>query len=62
MQKYACIQKTLEEFRNLYTTSLKDNHINEEEYQRFVKMYKNYLTNQNTVQSDTQNKKPNSFL
>ena len=48
IKKYACIQKTLDEFRHLYTTSLKDNHINEEEYRRFVNMYENYLTNQNT--------------
>ena len=67
IKKYACIQKTLDDFRHLYATSLKDNNINEEEYRRFVKMYENYLTNQNTpvqqsclpVQSFG---KPNSFL
>ena len=67
IKKYACIQKTLDDFRHLYTSSLKDNHINEEEYRRFVNMYENYLTNQNTpvqqscppVQSSG---KPNSFL
>ena len=48
IKKYACIQKTLDDFRHLYTNSLKDNHINEEEYRRFVNMYENYLTNQNT--------------
>ena len=61
MKKYACIQKTLDEFRNLYTTSLKDNNINENEYQRFVKMYENYLTNIVTTTPVDENK-PNSFL
>ena len=74
IKKYACIQKTLDDFRHLYTSSLKDNHINEEEYRRFANMYENYLTNQKTpvqqsclpvqhsclpVQSFS---KPNSFL
>ena len=40
--KYALIQKTLDDFRHLITTSLKDNHIDEEEYDRFVNMYENY--------------------
>ena len=40
--KYAIIQKTLEDFRQLFTTSLKDNHIDEKEYHRFVNMYENY--------------------
>ena len=40
--KYAIIQKTLDDFRQLLTTSLKDNHIDEKEYHRFVNMYENY--------------------
>ena len=40
--KYAVIQKTLDDFRHLFTTSLKDNHIDEKEYHRFVNMYENY--------------------
>ena len=30
--KYAIIQNTLDDFRQLFTTSLKDNHIDEKEY------------------------------
>ena len=40
--KYTIIQKTLDDFRQLFTTSLKDNHIDEKEYDRFVNMYENY--------------------
>ena len=40
--KYAIIQKTLDDFRQFFTTSLKDNHIDEKEYHRFVNMYENY--------------------
>ena len=40
--KYAIIQKTLDDFRQLFTTSLKDNDIDEKEYHRFVNMYENY--------------------
>ena len=40
--KYTIIQKTLDDFRQLFTTSLKDNHIDEKEYHRFVNMYGNY--------------------
>ena len=36
------IQKTLDDFRQLHVTSLKDNHIDEKEYHRFVNMYENY--------------------
>ena len=36
--KYAIIQKTLDDSRQLFTTSLKDNHIDEKEYHRFVNM------------------------
>ena len=40
--KYTIIQKTLDDFRQLFNTSLKDNHIDEKEYHRFVNMYENY--------------------
>ena len=40
--KYAIIQKTLADFRQLFTTSLKDNHIDEKEYHRFVSQFENY--------------------
>ena len=40
--KYAIFQKTLDDFRQLFTTSLKDNHIDEKEYHRFVNMYEKY--------------------
>ena len=36
--KYAIIQKTLDDFRQLHVTGLKDYHINEKEYHRFVNM------------------------
>ena len=42
--KYAFIQKTLADFRQLHVTSLRDNHINEKEYHRFVNMYEIYRT------------------
>ena len=42
--KYTIIQKTLDDFRQLFNTSLKDNHIDEKEYLRVVKMYENYST------------------
>ena len=40
--KYAIIQKTLDDFRQLYITSLNDNHIDKKEYQRFVTQFENY--------------------
>ena len=40
--KYTIIQKTLDDFRQLYVTSLKDNHIDEKEYHRFVTQFENY--------------------
>ena len=40
--KYTIIQKTLDDFRQLITTSLKDNHIDEKEGDRFLNMYENY--------------------
>ena len=40
--EYTIIQKTLDDFRQLYVTSLKDNHIDEKEYHRFVTQFENY--------------------
>ena len=40
--KYTIIQKTLDDFRQLYVTSLKDNHIDEKEYHRYVTQFENY--------------------
>ena len=42
--KYTIIQKTLDDFRQLFITRLKDNHLDEKDYQRFVNMYENYST------------------
>ena len=66
--KYTIIQRTLDNFRQLFNTSLKDNHIDEKEYHRFVNMYENYRTasraasqsqnNNITKKRDT----PNTFL
>ena len=42
--KYTIIQKTLDDFRQLFYTSLKDIHIDGKEYHRVVKMYENYST------------------
>ena len=67
--KYANIQKTIDDYRQLHVTSLKDNHIGEKEYQRFVNMYENYRAasqSQNNIIQQTTNKrdspKPNSFF
>ena len=40
--KYNNIQKTLDDLRQLFTTSLKNIHIDEKENDRFVNMYENY--------------------
>ena len=40
--KNAIIQKSLDDFRQLFTTSLKDSHIDDKEYHRFVNMYQKY--------------------
>ena len=40
--KYTIIQKTLDDFRQLYVTSLKGNCIDEKEYHRFVTQFENY--------------------
>ena len=42
--KYTNIQKALDDFKQLFNTSLKDNHIDEKEHHRFVNMYENYRT------------------
>ena len=42
--KYTIIQKTLDDFRQVFTTSLKNIHIDEKGYHRFVNMYENYRT------------------
>ena len=42
VKKYAYIQKTIDDFRHLYTNSLKDNNINKDEYNRFINLYENY--------------------
>ena len=52
--KYAIIQKTLDDVRQLFTTSLKDNHIDEKENHRFVNMYENYRA-ASRVASESQN-------
>ena len=40
--KYTIIQKILDDFRQLFKTSLKDNHVDEKEYHQFVDMNENY--------------------
>ena len=40
--KYTIIQKTLDDFKQLYITSLKDNHIDGKEHHRFVTQFENY--------------------
>ena len=45
--KYTIIQKTLDDFRQLYVTSLKDNCIDEKEYHRFVTQFENYQATAN---------------
>ena len=45
--KYTIIQKTLDNFRQLYVTSLKDNCIDEKEYHRFVTQFENYQATAN---------------
>ena len=42
--KYTIIQEKLGDFRQLFNPSLKDNHLDEKEYHRFVNMYENYRT------------------
>ena len=70
IQKYAFIQKTLDDFRQVFTTSLKDNHIDEKEYHRFANLYENYQSQNNitnkcdttTPAATSTSHKPNSFL
>ena len=47
--KYTIIQKTLDDFRQLYVTSLKDNCIDEKEYHRFVTQFENYQATANAT-------------
>ena len=72
--KYVFIQKTLDDFRQLYTASLKDNYVDEKEYHRFVTQFENYRVASQTAsqsQSKSQNNianqcdtryEPNTFL
>ena len=60
--KYAIIQRTLDDFRQLYVTSLKDNHINEKEYHRFVTQFENYKSENNKFANKHGTSKPNSFF
>ena len=53
--KYTFIQKTLDDFRQLFTTSLKDNHIDENEYQRFVTQFENYQVASRAMANATAN-------
>ena len=66
--KYTIIQKILDDFRQLFNISLKDNHIDEKEYHRFVSMFENYRTSSRAA-SQSQNNNvtdkrdtPNTFL
>ena len=47
--KYTIIQKTLDDFRQLYVASLKDNCIDEKEYHRFVTQFENYQATANAT-------------
>ena len=47
--KYTIIQKTLDNFRQLYVASLKDNCIDEKEYHRFVTQFENYQATANAT-------------
>ena len=68
--KYAIIQKTLDDFRQHHVTSLKDNHIDEKEYHRFVNMYENYQVSSRAASHTTSqiqvtnkpNPNPNKFF
>ena len=53
--KYTIIQKTLDDFRQLYVTSLKDNCIDEKEYHRFVTQFENYQATTNATANATAN-------
>ena len=53
--KYTIIQKTLDDFRQLYVTSLKDNCIDEKEYHRFVTQFENYQATANAIANATAN-------
>ena len=71
--KYTISQKTHDYFRQLHITSLKDNHMDKKEHQRFVNMYENYRaasrgasqSQNNKIQQATNKRdttKPNTFF
>ena len=58
--KYAIMQKTLDDFIQLFNTSLNDNHIDEKVYHRFVNMYENYRIKSQIQVTNKPN--PNKFF
>ena len=54
--KYTIIQKTLDDFRQLYVASLKDNCIDEKEYHRFVTQFENYQATANAASQEIHTK------
>ena len=58
--KYTIIQKTLDDFRQLYVASLKDNCIDEKEYHRFVTQFENYQATANAKANATANATANT--
>ena len=54
--KYTIIQKTLDNFRQLYVASLKDNCIDEKEYHRFVTQFENYQATANAASQEIHTK------
>ena len=54
--KYTIIQNTLDDFRQLFNTSSKDNHIDEKKYHWFVNMYENYRTASRAISQSQNNK------
>ena len=58
--KYTIIQKTLDDFRQLYVASLKDNCIDEKEYHRFVTQFENYQATANAKANATANATANA--
>ena len=55
-RKYTIIQKTLDDFRQLYVASLKDNCIDEKEYHRFVTQFENYQATANAASQEIHTK------
>ena len=58
--KYTIIQKTIDDFRQLYVASLKDNCIDEKEYHRFVTQFENYQATANAKANATANATANT--